>query len=255
MSRSPTTPPAPEPCVLGIEAATPAGGVALATPGGRLLAQLWQDGGAPVARRLLHDLHLLLERTGIPPTRIGAIGVSVGPGSFTGLRIGLALAKTLAHGWNVPLYGFSSLDALARRTGLTASTVCTLLDARRGEIYSGIYRIAPDRPPQPLRRDQVEHIDALLQALTGLHPGPVVFSGDGADKYRHRIEQVMGARAIWAAPLWSRPAADTVALAAARNYQNAVPGDDPLHIEPVYLRLSDAQKARTATQPSHGTDP
>ena len=106
---------APADLALGIETAQQAGGVALATLEGRLLAHFWRDRQAPLSASLLADLDALFQDGGIDRTRVRAIGVSLGPGAFTSLRVGLALAKSLAHGWGAALYGFSSLALAASR--------------------------------------------------------------------------------------------------------------------------------------------
>ena len=236
------------PYILGIETSTPAGGVALATAGGRLAAQTWRDTQAPVTQRLLGQIEALLREEGITRERIGAIAVTHGPGAFTGLRAGLAVAKTLAHGWGVRLYTYSTLAMLAARwPGRDAGgLVCPLLDARRGEIYSGTYRAggASEDGTQPacVRADRVEHVEAFLDALAQEGEGPVIALGSGALVYGERLRERLGER-LWIAPApLHAPAADSVALAGAADFAAERAGVDPLQAAPVYLRASDAER-------------
>ncbi|MEN6624739.1 MAG: tRNA (adenosine(37)-N6)-threonylcarbamoyltransferase complex dimerization subunit type 1 TsaB [Candidatus Sumerlaeia bacterium] len=226
--------------VLGIEAATPIGGVALADDAGRLLAHTWRVRQGPISVSLLADLDALFHDEELKRDRVRAIGVSLGPGAFTGLRVGLALAKTLARGWGAALYGFSTLELAARRWPVAGDAVAVLLDARRGELYGGLYRAAAGRP-QPLRPDSVEPIEALLDALDALGE-PLVLAGDGAWKHREAIDRRLGGRARWAPPEIGSPGADAAAISAAECLRAGAQPLEPLQVAPLYLRPSDAEK-------------
>lgn len=236
------TPHPPADCILGIEAATPAGGVALATTEGRLLAHYWHDSRLPVSERLMHDLDAMLAQHKVAAAQIQAVAVTLGPGAFTGLRVALAIAKTLAEGWGVRLYGLSTLEVLAQRSGTSHPLVCALLDARRGEVYSGLFQVS-DEAPQSLREERVEPIDETLKYLETINTAPgVAFTGDGAEVYREQILARADLNPRWIAPPWNRPGADAVALAGVQRWRRADPGIEPLAAAPVYLRHSDAEK-------------
>lgn len=230
--------------VVGIEAATPAGGIALATASGRLAAHLWRDSRQPVSRRMLADLERLFREDNIEPDQIKAIAVSHGPGSFTGVRIGLALAKTLAHTWGVPLYTWSTLAMTAARWVRPGEWVSVLLDARRNELYSGLYRMDEQGWPRPVREDRVEPVEDALAELTACETPRIVLTGDGAAKHREALDGKLGGRALWTPPAFNGPGADALALAGARALRESLPGVDPLAVEPVYLRQSDAERNR-----------
>lgn len=231
----------PESLALGIEAATPFGGVALAGADGRLVAHVWRARMGPISVSLLADLDALFHDEGLERERVRAVGVSLGPGAFTGLRVGLAMAKTLARGWGAKLYGYSTLELAARRWPVVGDTVAVLLDARRGELYSGFYRISPGGRPESLRPDSVEPIDSAIAALEAVN-GRVILAGDGAWKHREAIDNRLGGRARWAPPRLGSPGADTAAIAAAEALKEGIEGLEPLQVAPLYLRPSDAEK-------------
>jgi tRNA threonylcarbamoyladenosine biosynthesis protein TsaB len=230
--------------VIGIEAATPAAGVAIASAAGQLLGHVWCDQGRPASNGLLDDLDRLMRSCGVAAGSVAAVAVSHGPGAFTGLRVGLAMAKTMAHTWGCPLFGFSTLAALARRWPVAGALVCPLLDARRGEVYAGVYRIAENDAPLPerVRADRVELIETLIADLLTFTGEPVWLAGSGAAKYREALTGALGNRARWIAPPLDQPAADAIALAGAAALRRGEPGLDPLAAGPIYLRASDAEQ-------------
>lgn len=174
--------------------------------------------------------------------QLSAIAVSHGPGSFTGVRVGLVTAKTLAQSLNVPLYTISSLRALAMRWPAESALVCAVLDARRSEIYSGIYRTAPRADLATIREDKVEPCADLLDAIEAETEGEIWMSGDGAHLYHDRIQERLGDRVRFVPVPWNDAAADAVALYGARALCDGLAGVDPFQAAPVYLRASDAER-------------
>lgn len=229
--------------IVGLDSATPTSSVALAGADGRLIAFTRQESRVPASKRLLADLNQLLAHGDVDPHQIKAVAVTLGPGTFTGLRVGLAMAKTLAYGWNVSLYGYSTLEMTARRWPVEGTVVCVLLDARRGELYSGIYRLgATGDRPECLRADRVEAVEALLGDLAKTPWPAIAFSGNGAAMHRELIQRHLGERARWIPAPWDGPGADALALAGAADWKAGRPALDPLSAMPVYLRASDAEK-------------
>lgn len=273
---------APARVVLGIETCTPHGGVALADAAGELVACRWFYARTGYSRRLAANIDDVLKEAGLARGSVAAIAVTTGPGSFTGVRLGLTTAKTLAYALGVPLFPYSSLERLAARWPVPGAVICAALDARRGEIYSGVYRggewvgkagaleapgsgtlgarandalgfaapVAPGQPdPAPLRDERVEPVAALIKSLAAMTASdqireaePIVFLGDGAALYWDPIREALGARAVLAAAPWNRPSADAVALAGARALAAGSAGLDPMLAAPRYLRASDAQR-------------
>jgi len=125
--------------VLGIETATSRGSVALCG-GGELLGELMLANPRSHSERLLPAIELLLGSASMSAADLAAVAVSAGPGSFTGLRIGVAAAKGLAFSLEIPLYGIPSLQVLAANASPVVASVCAVIDARRGEVFSLLNR-------------------------------------------------------------------------------------------------------------------
>ncbi len=238
----------PRDLILGIETATPYGGVALADVAGNLLAQRWAYCPTGYSRRLLANIDSILRETGGTKEHLKAITVTRGPGSFTGVRVGLTTAKTLAHALSIPLYIYSTLDCLARRWPAAGDLLCVLLDARRKEIYSGVYQSRGAEEPELIRDHVVESCASLLDALERLKQLQIWFSGDGADVYRADLLSRLKNKVRIVPPPWNRPSADVVALRGAEDLKKGVAGIDPFLAVPDYLRASDAEVNLAARQ-------
>src|SRR5713226_2055195 len=130
--------------LLGVESATLSGGVAL-LDGDRLLGEITLNIAITHSERLLSAVDRLLADCGLAPSDLEGLAVSVGPGSFTGLRVGLATVKGLAMALGLPVAPVPTLDALACNLPFADATVCPLLDARKGEVYCSLYRWREDR--------------------------------------------------------------------------------------------------------------
>jgi tRNA threonylcarbamoyladenosine biosynthesis protein TsaB len=154
---------------LGIDTATRFLSLALWESDRGLLAEVREDVGRDHAARIVHELRYLFDRARAEPASVAGIGVGVGPGSYTGVRVGLATAQGLARAWNVPLAGASTLAAMAL-TGLEpGESGAAVLDARRGNVYAALYRRAADptdlrldvlRPPAKLPRESLATLGA-----------------------------------------------------------------------------------------------
>lgn len=155
---------------LGIDSATRYLALALWSPDGGLLAAYREDIGRDHAARIVPELQHLFERARSAPDSVAGIGVGVGPGSYTGVRVGLATAKGLARAWQVPLAGASTLAALALAGLAPGETGAAALDARRGNVYAAVYRRPVDptdlalevfRAPAKLPRSELAALGAL----------------------------------------------------------------------------------------------
>ena len=129
--------------ILGIETATTTGGLALMDDKG-LISEYALNVRATHTTRLMPALDQILKDSSIGKDQLNGIAISIGPGSFTGLRIGLATAKGLAMGLEIPLVGVSTLDALARNVPYAKYQICPILDAKKKEIYAAIFRYEDD---------------------------------------------------------------------------------------------------------------
>lgn len=167
---------------------------------------------------------------------LDGFGVTIGPGSFTGLRIGLSTVKGLALAVGKPVAGISSLEALAYAVSGTKGLICPMLDARRNEVYTGRYRfrdmtLINELPPQAVSPDiAVENIDE-----------PCIFVGDGAIAYEDLIRNNLGRLAVFANLFQHTIRASSVGLMAIERFM-AKDTDGPDRLKPVYIRKSDAQK-------------
>ncbi len=143
----------------------------------------------------------LMQRAGVSRGEVTHIAVAVGPGSFTGIRIGLATAKTLAQSWGLPMIALSSLALLAYGLNETSGIVCPMIDARHGSVYAGVFSVKSrkigDFLPEPLMKEDVldvrefvrEAVKLAEQAAGQAETFPVLyFCGDGAEAYRKLIE-------------------------------------------------------------------
>jgi len=160
--------------LLAVETSTRAGGVAL-FDGDRLRGESLLDVTATHSERLMPAIDRLLADAGWTPQSLEAVAVAIGPGSFTGLRIGLAAVKGLALGLGLSIAAVPTLDALAEALPFAALPVCPVLDARKGEVYGCLYRW----DGSAMRREW-EYVALPPDALAARLGEPVILLGDGA---------------------------------------------------------------------------
>jgi N6-L-threonylcarbamoyladenine synthase len=193
--------------------------------------------------RLLPAVRDLLLAEGVTPSDIAEVVVGRGPGSFTGVRIGVATAKGLAHGLGVPLYGAGTLDAIAWACAMRGETglLGVVGDAMRGEVYPALFRLAEGKVSR-LSEDRVAHpsdvVDEwatldehLLLAGAGLHKHHTVFASLGQQRMRVLDD----------AP-WLPGGAGLLAAYADARARGAAGDGSPHNLLPVYTRLSDAEE-------------
>ena len=220
--------------LLTIQTATPAGSVAL-TAGERLLGELFLDVRRPHGGWLLGAVEQLLAAAGMTVADLDGFGVTIGPGAFTGLRVGLATVKGLAQATGKPVAGVSTLQTLALQAPHAALPVCALLDARKQEVYAALFAWQ-EGSPRPLGQERVLPPERLLRELTG----PTLFLGDGASAYRTLIARQLGPRAYFVAETFAPPRAAHAAILALRAFTAgaALPA---VQVNPVYIRPSEAE--------------
>jgi tRNA threonylcarbamoyladenosine biosynthesis protein TsaB len=221
--------------LLTIDTSTTTCSVALSVDG-QLAAEYLSNQGRTLSARLLDCVDLLLKGSGLGAGDLDGFGVAIGPGSFTGLRVGIATVKGLALATGKPVAGFSSLAMLAMNLPWSIHPVCPMFDARKKEVYTGLY--ACRDLPRPLVPDCVAPPEAFLDRIVG----PAVFVGEGAVKYRDMIVARLGDRALFAPPSIHLPRAAAGALLAADAFARGE-AVEPACLLPVYLRLSEAELA------------
>ena len=230
---------------LSLDTTTPGGSCAVARDG-VVIRELRGDPDRPHDTRLPGDLMTLLADTRLGLRDIELYAVATGPGSFTGLRIGIATMQGLAFAAGKPLIGVSGFDALARTVtvgrAVSASpiaertpAVATWVDAWRGEVFAARYEGDVEVDPP-----SVEKPDAVLARIAA----PTLFVGDAVPIYSEVIRSACGDRALFAEPP-APPLAGTIAQLAtqqARAGHRPAPDD----IRPLYIRRPDAERARDA---------
>ena len=221
---------------LGIDTATRTGSVALALADGRLLESRLDQPSAH-ARDLLTTLESLLARAGLDTAGLRAIGVTTGPGSFTGLRVGLATAKGLAYALGIAVEGLSTLETLARAAveaaPSDAASLVPVIEAGRGEVYAAIFT----RRGTELQRSAPDQAFRPEELVSRIPPGAVLV-GDGAARFRD-AERSGGAFEVIAVP----PLAGALARWVAGTVAEGAPYR-PGGLVPNYIRPSDAEAGR-----------
>lgn len=191
------------------------------------------------SERLLPSIQQLLQETHTPLTGIGGIAVTRGPGSYTGVRIGVTTAKTLAWSLRLPLIGVSSLAALAVNGQRFSGAVVPMWDARRERVYTGLYQADGQVMPIELQHDRVVPVSEWVEQLAQEH-NDFLFLGDGAIQYRTFIQSKLGSKARFAIGAENVVRAHAVARLAMRQYDDA--GTDSIDdFVPEYLQVTEAE--------------
>ena len=219
--------------VLACDTSTRTASVALLR-GGVVLAEWTSLSPAGRSTHLLADVVAILERQGLSPADVDLFVTSLGPGAFTGIRVGMATCKGLAYATGRPLAGVLTLETLAHallRPG--GPPVLATLDARRGEVYGALYGPDGDVLLAPAVREAGGLAAAVAEAVPA---GVVVAAGDGVVAYRAAFEAALGSRLVVAPPEHHVIRASVLArLGASR------PAAPVAEVEPIYLRRPEAE--------------
>ena len=228
---------------LAFETSAKAGSVAL-TEDGKLLGESYQNTGLTHSQTLMVMAEDLLKQCGKTMADVTAVAVAEGPGSFTGVRIGVAAAKGMSWGGQLPCYGVSTLEAMAVSLGAYEGHVCACMDARRNQVYNALFladggkltRLSEDRAIALAElKTELEHID-----------GPIFLVGDGA-VLTHKTLSGEIPNLILPPEHRLHQRAVGVALLAEQKQSAGEPGDGNA-LSPNYLRLSQAERERLEKQ-------
>lgn len=224
--------------VLGIESSTPTASVALASPEG-LLGEMTLNIGLTHSEQLLPLIDDLIKQTRISISQVEGIAVASGPGSFTGLRIGMATAKGLAQGSDIPLVSVPTLTALAY-AGASGSQglVSPVMNARREEVYTALFRYKNDQEEQLAPFQAVaakEWVETLKE-----YDEPILFAGDGVLPYREVWKESLQEKALLPSAVFLTARASAVAWLGRDKLQKGH-HDDLYTLKPLYLRPAEAQ--------------
>ena len=220
--------------ILAVDTATKSCSIAI-TERGSLCAELTTLKDQTHSKHLMDLIHKGLGMTGFSVADIDGLAITVGPGSFTGLRIGISTIKGLAHALDKPVVGVSSLEALAWQCADRSYLICSMLDARKSEVYWATYRYTDDR----LNRKSDENVGAPGAAVEEIKE-PCVFIGSGAQLYRQRLSTALGERAHFVPDGQNLIRASSVAFLSMPRFetQDTVAAAD---LVPHYIRRSDAE--------------
>lgn len=222
--------------VLGIETSTSHSSVALGSAT-ELVANYQLGRGKNQDQVLVPAVEMMLADAGLTYGQIGGISVGLGPGLFTGLRVGVASARALAQVLNVPIVGFSSMDALAWRVRYSRRTICACLDARRKEVFWAFYRPAPGGVQRvtDFRCAAPEHCRNEIEARSE----HVLMVGNGPRAYPQAFED-LGDRVELAGVADCWPSAVPLIELAVRRFEREE-SDRLVDVRPLYVRKSDAE--------------
>jgi tRNA threonylcarbamoyladenosine biosynthesis protein TsaB len=215
--------------ILALDTATEEGSLALVADD-RVLGEYSLESHGTYLSRVMPGVAALLTATGKTAGDLGAVAVSVGPGNFTGLRIGLATAKTLAWSLKIPLAPVSTLEVLAARFAFQPHPVGVVMDAKRGEVFWGLFRCPaaePELVEGPLRLAAVE--------LAARVAPPLLLTGPGLEVHRETLAASLDPEIAWAPPELRRPRAAILARLARRRLEQGLTAN-PAQLVPTYLR-------------------
>lgn len=198
------------------------------------------------AETLMPMVHRVLLECGLKPDDLDAVAVTRGPGSFTGLRIGMATAKGICMAAGVALVGISTLEALAWNLNGSGSLICPMLDARKAEIYAALYRVDGDHP-QLVQAEAAYSPNTLVQVINDkaaeLNINQCTILGDAVEQYGDYFRTALGGLVRSAPRHLALPRAAALAELAGKKLSRGEV-EDIFKMHPVYLRLSEAEIKR-----------
>ncbi len=233
--------------ILAFETTAKAGSVALLDEN-KLLGESYQNTGLTHSQTLMVMAEDLLKQCGKTVSDITAVAVAEGPGSFTGVRIGVAAAKGMSWGGELPCYGVSTLESMAETLGIWEGYVCPCMDARRSQVYNALFSVkcGEIRRVEEDRAISLADLGAQLKTLDG----PIFLVGDGA-ALTYKTLNAEISNLVMPPEHRMHQRASGVALAAARKIAAGENGDANA-LTPNYLRLSQAERERMEKEKKHG---
>ena len=229
--------------ILAFETSAKAAGVAL-LEGGKLLGESFQNTGLTHSQTLMSMAEDLLVSCGKTAADVTAVAVAAGPGSFTGVRIGVAAAKGFAWGRELPCYGVSTLEAMARNFDAWEGYVVPTMDARREQTYTAIFKAQGGKLTR-ITEDMAISYEELGEKIKNCEK-PIFLVGDGAVLCYNKLKEAV-AGLVLPAEHRLHQRASGVALVAYDMMEAGLPGDGA-SLTPNYLRLSQAERERLARE-------
>lgn len=225
--------------ILAIETSTMLGGVAIVDELSGLIAEVRLNVKSTHSERLMTEIDHILKQSGLTISDIDVFAVATGPGSFTGLRIGLSTVKGFAYATGKPIVTVPTLEALAWNYAYSRFPVCTMLDARKKEVYAALFNWDENDFLRLIEEVSIP-VDVFLKKLTLLSEEKYIFTGDGSNFYRNQIIVNLKDRAIFASPEKMIPSPANVATI---GLKIAMEGkfSEPISLVPFYIRKSEAE--------------
>ena len=237
-----------EKMILAIESSSLVASVAIADEY-KIISEYTVNQNKTHSQTLLPMIDEIIKMTQINKEDIEAIAISGGPGSFTGLRIGSATAKGLALAWNIPIINVPTVDAMAYSIQFTNMIICPIMDARRNQVYTGIYKNKNGKLEILMEQSALE-LDRLLDILKQQNE-PIIFLGDGVPVYSEQIDEKFNNEHYYAKACSNRQRAGVLATLAYEYLKNGKLENCDEHV-PNYLRISQAERERIASDKKNG---
>jgi len=220
--------------IFAVNTSTKHFSVALMYEDGTIQAEYSISPGSKNFTGFMPAIHSLFTSSHIDVRDVKALIVAMGPGSFTGLRIGLSMAKGMAQGLQIGIIGVSSLEAMASQLPYISSPICAMIDSRKGEVFTALFRWGKDYEIVRIREDTCLKITDIPSIIDGT----TLFLGNDFQNHGHLIKKELGPQALLApAHLWSLKASSVGGLGLKRFLANDF--DDIQDLTPRYLRRPD----------------
>jgi tRNA threonylcarbamoyladenosine biosynthesis protein TsaB len=228
--------------ILAIETSTLLGGIAIIDDASGFIAEVKLNVKSTHSERLVSEIGYIMDKTGLQLKDIDTFAVSIGPGSFTGLRIGVSTVKGFSYATEKPIVAIPTLEALAWNFPFCRYPVCTLLDARKKEVYAAVFAWQGEGFRRIVHEEAIgiERLCGYLNEQEGGIGEKVLFAGEGALLYRGIIMNSMGQNVLFPPPDKMTPSPANVAYLGVRK---AVRGEfaDSVGLVPWYIRKSEAE--------------
>ncbi len=239
---------------LSVDTVSPVGGLALFRKNSGPLAEFRIRGGKRHSASLLENLDFLIRSAGITLNEIDFITVTRGPGSFTGLRVGISTVKGLCFGLEKPVVAVSSLKAMALSLQTAGGLICPVFDARKREVYGAAYLLERGRLEEVLP-EQAITMEGFIESILSssfIQEKNLIFAGSGVSRYKELIIPRLGDRVVFAPEHLQHPLPSAAALL---GFEKALEGEfvDPSSLQPVYLRKSEAEISEELRETGIGT--
>jgi tRNA threonylcarbamoyladenosine biosynthesis protein TsaB len=237
--------------ILAVETSTMLGGIAVTDDSSGFIAEVRLNVKSTHSERLMTEIDHVLKQASLHISDIDVFAVATGPGSFTGLRIGLSTVKGFSYSTGKPVVSVPTLEAFAWNFPYSRCPVCTMLDARKKEVYAALFQW--EREDFVRLIDEVSlKVDKLMERIKEHTPAPlsrgasvlpdqkILFAGEGVLLYKKEIINTMGDKAVFATPEKMVPSPSNVAYLGMRK---ALKGEfsEPLGLVPLYIRRSEAE--------------